>query len=101
VRDDMQQLQANEKLNKLSLTTLLKDEKYIFVEVDSLESMLMDSWSISVFKGEWSDLIPLRNDKIFAWCFANDSSYFTTNGWEIDDLSKRVYKKLKQNDRRS
>lgn len=94
------QLQASEKLNKLNLTTLLKDEKYLFVEVDSLEPLLMDSWSVSVFKGEWSELVPLRNEQKFAWCFANDSSYFTANGWQIDDLSRRVYKKLKQNDRR-
>lgn len=93
------QLQANEKLNKLSLTTLLKDGKYIFVEIDSLEPLLMDSWAISVFKGEWSELVPLRSEQKFAWCFTDDSSYFLSNGWEIDDLSRRVYNKLKKSNK--
>jgi hypothetical protein len=90
-------LDTNEKISKLSLTTLLKNGKYIFVEIDSLEPMLMDSWSITKISGDWDELIPLRSDGKFAWCFHRDSDYFTANGWEVDDLSRRVYKKLKTN----
>lgn len=91
------QVQVNEKLNRLNLTTLLKDGKYIFVEVDSLEPLLMDSWSISVFKGDWEELVPLRHDDRFAWCFQADVDYFISAGWDKDDLSRRVYRKLNRN----
>ncbi len=91
------QTQANEKLSRLNLTTLLKDGKYLFVEIDSLDSLLMDSWVISVFKGDWEELTPLRDDNRFAWCFSQDIEYFTNIGWDKDDLSRRVYRKLNKN----
>jgi hypothetical protein len=84
------------RINKMSLTSLMKDNKYIFVEIDSLEPLLMDSWSISSPNCEWDDLVPLYNDNKFAWCFARDEEYFKSIGWKVDDLSRRVYKKIKK-----
>ena len=94
------QAHANEKLTKLSLTTLLKDGKYLFVEIDSLESLLMDSWVISVFNGSWEELVPLCDDNNFAWCLQQDIEYFTSIGWRKDDFSRRVYQKLKKSKRK-
>ena len=84
------------RINRMSLTSLLKDNRYIFVEIDSLEALLMDSWVIKSPVGDWDELTPLYQDNKFAWCFKRDEDYFKSLDWRVDDLSRRVYKKIKK-----